>query len=608
MAFNGTSAADVDVACRHCPRVFSSKHALARHVNAFHRICRGPTEGRLRGQQGASSNRMVHHGVPQPSPGSHNAIHPPSVAVGSCPPPLVDDPPIVGDCRQPPLPGRPGWAPTSPTDRARPRDGMERGRLASPGHLRMGSNDGRSVSARIWEFYQRFPEVNEAALVVHPDRADAPTLFDEPELRAVLRFVVTAGGSGLSQSSQLQLAEVLFSLEAVMTAPSGPRGLMTERFSSPNAFGAAIQTEHNRVLAKHKWRVAHVAIGGVSYPVYFRDILEAGLDRLRTSEDVVLEGVELPPSADGERCRSHTLNSDLFLDEQADVRRTHGDHAYILGVQLHSDEAVVSWNDNQLMYPVRALFSNVRDNGGTWETVAHLPHIPKVVGNGRNARARLAVSDGRNDLLQRSIALALRGMVVASEHGVEVSLPTVGNVFLVPRLLALVVDQVEERSLLALMGSQCTFNCTHCLTERDVACVAAGGMAPPRPVVSTLEAQLAAATARLGDGRPRTRVALGRATSALPFAPVLGALHGLGTGRESLYRIVSFDVLHVWKLGVLRLLAQRLPAMLAAVCPDGQAVLGTVQETTDVVNWRGFELGRLCRASPRTPGYDTLLA
>lgn len=43
----------------------------------------------------------------------------------------------------------------------------------------------------------------------------------------------------------------------------------------------------------------------------------------------------------------------------------------------------------------------------------------------------------------------------ANEHGVEVLLPTVGRVVLVPRVLGIVVDNVEERSLLALMGSQC---------------------------------------------------------------------------------------------------------------------------------------------------------
>lgn len=77
----------------------------------------------------------------------------------------------------------------------------------------------------------------------------------------------------------------------------------------------------------------------------------------------------------------------------------------------------------------------------------------------------------------------------------------------------------------------------------------------------------------------------------LLFAPALGAVHGLGTGLASLYSIVSFDTLHVWKLGVLRLLGQHLPGMIEAACPDGQAVMGSAQETLDAVNKRGFELG-----------------
>lgn len=156
---------------------------------------------------------------------------------------------------------------------------------------------------------------------------------------------------------------------------------------------------------------------------------------------------------------------------------------------------------------------------------------------------------------------------------------------------------------MALMGNQCTFNCTHCMVTRDAACAPSLGQVRPRPVVSSLEGQFSAAEALLADGRPRTRVALGRAISALPFPPALGSVHGLGTGRESLYRVVSFDTLHVWKLGVLRLLAQRLQSLMEAVCPDCGAVFGTVQETMDALNWRGFELGRLCRASPSTPGY-----
>jgi len=67
--------------------------------------------------------------------------------------------------------------------------------------------------------------------------------------------------------------------------------------------------------------------------------------------------------------------------------------------------------------------------------------------------------------------------------------------------------------------------------------------------------------------------------------------------------MVSFDLLHVWKLGVLRLLAQRLPAFLTAVCPGGRARLGTTTDTLDVLNLRAFELDRNCNVCPSAPRY-----
>lgn len=343
-------------------------------------------------------------------------------------------------------------------------------------------------------------------------------------------------------------------------------------------------------------------MGGTRYPFYYRDMLHAALDALLSAEEVDLQGGRLPDGPGGERRRSGTLDSDLFLDAVAEVRSIHGDHAHVLAINLHADEAQASWSGGFTIYPVRMLVVNVRDGGGRWMNVGHVPHIPRVVGNVRSARARLAVSDARNEMLQRCLAVMLQGVVQASHHGVWVNLPGLGRVLLVPRVLGVVTDQVEERAIMALMGNRSNFNCTHCLTPRDVA-AAPSCTVVPRPVVSTLEAQVAAAEAREADGRPRTRVALARATSALPFVPALGAVHGLSTGTLAMYDIISFDALHVWKLGVLRLLAQRLPSMLQAVCPDNRAVLGSVQETLDAVNRRGFELGPLCRASPVAPGY-----
>lgn len=316
-----------------------------------------------------------------------------------------------------------------------------------------------------------------------------------------------------------------------------------------------------------EWRHVSLDVTGGPYIFYYRDVLDAGLAVLRESEDDVLVGEELPRAADGGRQRSYSLKSGLFLAEQADVRWRRGDGARVMGVMLHSDEAVVSWNGSQPMYTMRANAFNARDGGGRWVTVGYIPHIPKVVGNGRNSRSLLVVSEARNDFVQLCFAIMLRQLVRASEGGAHVDMGQHGQVFLVPRVIELVVDQVEELCLLALMGNQCIFKCYHCLADCYISCQAEAAVtaAIPRPVISTLEAQLAAADARLADGRRRTRVAFGSTMNAFPFAPVLGAMHRLSTGTASQYKIVSFDTLHVWKLGVLRTLAQRVTDILEAV-------------------------------------------
>jgi len=194
--------------------------------------------------------------------------------------------------------------------------------------------------------------------------------------------------------------------------------------------------------------------------------------------------------------------------------------------------------------------------------------------------------------------------VRASETGISAQVAGHGTVRLVPRVLGLVVDQVEERNVLALMGNRCNYFCSQCMEDKRVAGALMGIRAVDRDVITTLDAQLAAAIFREDDPRQCRRRALGQQHSALAFVPALGAVHGLSTGGRALYRIVSFDVLHVWKLGFLRLLAQRLPSVLMALCSGSRgARLGSVAATLDAINLRGFHLGRNCKAIPAPPGY-----
>jgi len=153
--------------------------------------------------------------------------------------------------------------------------------------------------------------------------------------------------------------------------------------------------------------------------------------------------------------RHGTLDSYLYCNEAKDVKRIHGEDVRVMAIQLHADEALVSLSSAHHIFPVSARCVNVLDDGGAWVTIGYVEHVPMA--DKTSAEARLEVSDIRNDLLQRCLAIALQKLIVASATGVNAEVAGYGTMRLVPRVFRLVVDQVEERNLLCLMGNQCSF-------------------------------------------------------------------------------------------------------------------------------------------------------
>lgn len=469
-----------------------------------------------------------------------------------------------------------------------------------------------STAARIRSYYLGMPETSRSTPVVHSSWARRPSRFTSPAMRGALRFALTAGGCGLTQRDHVAYAQSLCAVEREATEGDAAVGPVSAAFPSAHGFLTAVRHEQNRVLATRRWMHVPIEIAGRTFNYYYRDVLQAVLDSLAGADTVSFVGLHSPAAGAAaanpagwivpdDHVRRRTLDADMYVDESRAARRIHGQSARVAGVQLHADEALVSWSGAHYMFPLRMNVVNVLDNGGQWQTVGYLEHISKSVS--RTAAAKLAVSDMRNDLLQRCLAVSLRAFTRASEEGVTAPVAGLGPVLLIPRVVGLVVDQVEERSVLALMGNGCRFFCSPCLEDKNMSGALLGVRAVDRDVITTLEAQLVAALVRAEDPRPSRRRHLAQEHSALAFVPALGALHGLGTGAHNLYRIVSFDLLHVWKLGILRLLAQRLPAVLTGICGAGGAArLGSVQATLEALNWRGFELGRNCKVTPSAPG------
>jgi len=200
----------------------------------------------------------------------------------------------------------------------------------------------------------------------------------------------------------------------------------------------------------------------------------------------------------------------------------------------------------------------VIDNGGQCQTTGYIFKAVK-----RTAIAAPAVSDMRSDLPQSCLAVPLHAFTRAREEDVTSHVPGHGSVLLVPQV---VVDQFEERCMVALMSNRYRFICSSCVENKEVSGGLLGERAIERDVVTPLDALLAAAVIRPGDPRASRRRALGRTHRALAFSTALGAIHGLGIAPYNLFCVVSFDPLHVWKMGILRLLAQPLPAAMRAVC------------------------------------------
>jgi len=322
---------------------------------------------------------------------------------------------------------------------------------------------------------------------------------------------------------------------------------------------------------------------------------------IQNAAHVSLWGEQLGMGPDGTRLRSEIMDSDLFLSEEATVRRRHGSFSFVLGVQLFVDEAVVSWSGAHYMYPIRARVVNVRDRAVQRVTVGYIPHVGKPVA--RTAPSRRRASDSRNAILQRCLAVLLRRFVGASQDGVPMTFPGQHQLTAVPRVVGLVADQLGERAVVCLMNNACEFFCSHCMVRRDVAGDSRGVGVASRDVTVLLDAQLEGAITRDRDPRPSLRRPLAMEHSALAFVPALGAVWGLSTDNKQLLNIISFDLLHVWKLGVVRMVAQRFPSFLHVACAGKDTRLGPVPDTLEALNLRAWEMGHLCVPSPTPPGY-----
>lgn len=98
--------------------------------------------------------------------------------------------------------------------------------------------------------------------------------------------------------------------------------------------------------------------------------------------------------------------------------------------------------------------------------------------------------------------------------------------------------------MLGLQGNRCAYPCSACMTTPEKMGSRRSQCALLCPLTN-FELQMEG-TLLVDSGGGRQRLAhITQQTSALPFLPLLGAMHGMGTGQMALYHVFGFDLLLV---------------------------------------------------------------
>lgn len=224
------------------------------------------------------------------------------------------------------------------------------GREAAPEQCEPALSQPTAVAGMIQQYYRDFDDMATVRPIVEQVEGGRPQRFNTPTLRMFRSFAVSVGGSGLSGSDRELFWENIVAAEREAlrgTSASECLGPMEAAFSSAHKFKASLRTDADQCMQDLKWMVADIKTASQTVPFYFRDLLGVLVNAAQQATCIKLRG-ERRWDADGNVVRSGTLDSDVYLAEQDDVlsdaRHSGIDKKFVMGVQLFSDSALVSWS------------------------------------------------------------------------------------------------------------------------------------------------------------------------------------------------------------------------------------------------------------------------
>jgi len=149
-------------------------------------------------------------------------------------------------------------------------------------------------------------------------------------------------------SLRRRIREAVLAAQAELEAVVGP---LEAAFPTEAAFLNSLKGETARCLSEQGWRVTDIVDGDDVYKFYSRNVMQVALNCFMRATSRVMRG-ERKYAADGSVHRTGSLDSDLYLREQADVDKVHAGRllngkplkVFTMATQFFSDATLVSKN------------------------------------------------------------------------------------------------------------------------------------------------------------------------------------------------------------------------------------------------------------------------
>jgi len=208
-----------------------------------------------------------------------------------------------------------------------------------------------SLATRIYAYYRSKGDTLRTKPIFEKSTAGLPSKFNNAPLRKLRLLALSTGRNGMSTAGKESLWDAVVAAErATRPGSSAALGPMESAFGSAAAFSASFKGEEIRCLTEQGWRETSIPIDGATYTFYWRDLWDAAVEAIVGAKERAMYG-ERRVRGDGSIIRSGTLDSDLYLEEQARIFEEHklkpDEKLFVLATQLFSDAALVSWSGGE---------------------------------------------------------------------------------------------------------------------------------------------------------------------------------------------------------------------------------------------------------------------